>query len=77
MGLAFLKINTKMFLSLFDRFFRGTSGSQDSEGSGLGLSIVRAIADKHDAQVRLGSKEDDRGLSVSVVFQAAQAEKRN
>ncbi|MCY4754861.1 sensor histidine kinase [Pelomonas aquatica] len=62
---------------VFDRFFRGTSGSQDPEGSGLGLSIVRAIAEKHDAKVELGYKEGGRGLSVSVVFQAAQTRMRN
>ena len=40
---------------IFDRFARGDSGSVRSEGAGLGLSIVRAIAVAHGGRVTVGS----------------------
>lgn len=50
---------------VFDRFYRvpGTNPS----GSGLGLSIVRAIADKHQAALELGDAALG-GLKVQVIF---------
>lgn len=50
---------------LTERFFRplGTSAS----GSGLGLSIVRRIADIHDAQLQLVS-QPGTGLRVEILF---------
>jgi two-component system OmpR family sensor kinase len=51
---------------LFDRFFR-PDGNQ-VWGCGLGLSIVRNIADHHGAEVRLGDGDDGRGFSVTVRF---------
>ena len=51
---------------VFDRFYRRV-GSETS-GSGLGLSIVRDIAQRHGAQVMLDSGPAGRGLSVCVVF---------
>jgi two-component system OmpR family sensor kinase len=51
---------------LFDRFFR-PDGNQ-VWGCGLGLSIVRNIADHHGAEVRLGDGDDGRGFSVTVLF---------
>jgi two-component system OmpR family sensor kinase len=51
---------------VFDRFYRRV-GSETS-GSGLGLSIVRNIAQRHGAQVMLDSGPAGRGLSVCVVF---------
>jgi signal transduction histidine kinase len=39
-----------------------------TSGSGLGLSIVRNIAQRHGAQVMLDSGPAGRGLSVCVVF---------
>jgi two-component system OmpR family sensor kinase len=51
---------------VFDRFYRRV-GSETS-GSGLGLSIVRNIAQRHGAQVMLDSGPAWRGLSVCVVF---------
>jgi two-component system OmpR family sensor kinase len=51
---------------VFDRFYRppGTS----PPGSGLGMAIVKAIADAHDAKVTLDSGPEGRGLRVSVSF---------
>lgn len=53
---------------VFDRFFRGVSGSNDPGGSGLGLSIVRAIAERHGAEVELDWGRQARGLAVTIVF---------
>jgi two-component system sensor histidine kinase QseC len=51
---------------VFDRFYR-ILGSE-AAGSGLGLSIVRRIADVHAASLALGSGENGIGLRVSVEF---------
>lgn len=53
---------------LFDRFFR--PDGQQAWGAGLGLSIVRNIADHHDAEIVLADGEAGRGLSVTVLFPA-------
>ena len=51
---------------VLDRFYRrpGTS----PPGSGLGMAIVKAIADAHGATLALDSGPDGRGLAVSVRF---------
>jgi len=51
---------------VFDRFYRG-AGS-DVPGSGLGLPIVRAIAERHGARVELDSGAEGRGLTARIVF---------
>ncbi|HJV85208.1 MAG TPA: ATP-binding protein [Noviherbaspirillum sp.] len=50
---------------VFDRFYRGDSTGQT--GSGLGLSIVKNIADQHGASIDLG-RSVLGGLSVAVNF---------
>lgn len=40
---------------IFERFARGTSAAGRSDGAGLGLSIVQAIANAHDGRVTFGS----------------------
>ncbi len=52
--------------SLGRRFHR-VLGTGES-GSGLGLSIVKRIAELHDASVEFGEGEHGRGLRVSVAF---------
>ncbi len=53
---------------VFDRFYRGKmAGDGNVEGSGLGLSIVRMIAERHGAQIRLDESAAG-GLRVQVVF---------
>ena len=53
-------------LRVFDRFYRppGTS----PPGSGLGMAIVKAIADVHGARVTLESGPHGVGLAVTVSF---------
>ena len=51
---------------VFERFVR--LGSTALPGSGLGLSIVRRIAERHGAHIVLGEGLQGRGLAVTVVF---------
>jgi two-component system sensor histidine kinase QseC len=53
---------------VFERFFR--LAGANTPGSGLGLSIVRRIADTHGATIRLAHGADAVGLSVEVHFPA-------
>jgi two-component system OmpR family sensor kinase/two-component system sensor histidine kinase QseC len=50
---------------VFDRFYRGHANAQT--GSGLGLSIVRNIAEQHGARIDLDTSRYG-GLKASVVF---------
>ena len=56
---------------VFDRFYRrsneGIAADGGKSGSGLGLSIVRTIADRHGAAVSL-SESESGGLRVRVLF---------
>ena len=58
---------------VLDRFYRrpGTS----PPGSGLGMAIVKAIADTHGATLELDAGPDGTGLAVSVRFLSLPAEK--
>jgi len=55
---------------VFDRFYRAGGDQHDSGvvGCGLGLSIVRQIADLHHAGVTLSHSAFDSGLRVTVKF---------
>ena len=60
---------------VFDRFYRrhddNAVGIGEKSGSGLGLSIVRTIADRHGASVRLSDAQpgdEASGLRVTVLF---------
>jgi two-component system OmpR family sensor kinase len=56
---------------VFDRFYR--AGASSEPGSGLGLSIVKRIADAHRATIELGEPPAGSGLVVSVRFPPPQA----
>jgi two-component system OmpR family sensor kinase len=51
---------------LFDRFYRPDGNAV--WGCGLGMSIVKSVADVHAADVLLGDSAPGGGLTVSVVF---------
>ncbi len=53
---------------IFDRFFRvDKSRVDENRGSGLGLSIVKRIAELHGAKIKVDS-QPNRGTRVSVFF---------
>lgn len=57
---------------IFDRFHRGPDEQAlGVSGSGLGLSIVRRIAELHGARIALGKGLHGRGLGVRVSFREA------
>lgn len=56
---------------VFDRFYRGAGNEEP--GSGLGLSIVKRIADAHGASISLDAPATGTGLAVTVRFAAVPA----
>ncbi len=66
-GIPLTEINT-----VFDRFRRVGGDRNDSavDGCGLGLSIVKHIANLHHANISLQNNESGPGLTVSVFFPA-------
>ncbi|MGY1916305.1 ATP-binding protein [Blastococcus sp. SYSU DS0973] len=60
---------------IFDRFARGSSGARRSDGAGLGLSIVRAIAAGHGGRVELHSRPGE-GATFTLVLPARPAPPR-
>lgn len=59
-------IAAEMHERVFERFVR--LGGGQLPGSGLGLSIVRRIAERHGAQIVLGAGLQGRGLAVTIIF---------
>lgn len=57
---------------IFERFYRGSAGHRRSEGAGLGLSIVSAIAAAHDGRVELDSPPGG-GATFRIVLPTARA----
>ena len=55
---------------VFDRFYRvgGDRHASTAEGCGLGLAIVRHIADLHHANLHIENNADGPGLTVNVTF---------
>jgi two-component system, OmpR family, sensor histidine kinase AdeS len=61
----------------FDRFWRGEpSRGKHSGGSGLGLSVVKAIAAAHGGEARLNNRPSG-GLSVEITLPKAKATRRS
>ena len=58
---------------LFEPFRRGGRERTGARGSGLGLSIVRAVCDAHGGTVSAVANPDDGGLEVTVTLPAAEA----
>jgi signal transduction histidine kinase len=51
---------------VFERFYRADT-SRSTEGTGLGLSIARAIAEAHEATIRVSS-EPGKGSTFFISF---------
>jgi two-component system, OmpR family, sensor kinase len=62
-------IPTDLREKVFERFYRGSG--EHSGSSGLGLSIVRAVADSHGGTVRLEAPLDGRGARFVVRIPSA------
>lgn len=63
-------IDDKDINNIFDSFYRGDlSRNSKTGGSGLGLSIVKRIIDKHDGEVNVISK---KGEGTTVIFKLRQ-----
>jgi two-component system OmpR family sensor kinase len=58
---------------IFDRFARASDSRRRSEGAGLGLAIVRAIAEAHGGRVRLSSRPG-AGATFTLVLPAEGSE---
>ena len=56
---------------VFDAFFRAEE-ARSTDGNGLGLTLVKSVADRHGATVTLA--DNDPGLRVRVVFPRTGAE---
>jgi two-component system OmpR family sensor kinase len=54
---------------VFDRFFR--AAGQDTDGSGIGLAIVKAIAQRESVEVALENRHEGHGLRARAVFALA------
>jgi two-component system, OmpR family, sensor kinase len=54
---------------IFDRFARGRSGRRRSEGAGLGLAIVRTVAEAHGGRVELDSRPG-HGATFTIMLPA-------
>ncbi|HUE25190.1 MAG TPA: HAMP domain-containing sensor histidine kinase [Solirubrobacteraceae bacterium] len=54
---------------IFERFHRVDSArSRKAGGAGLGLAIVRAVAEAHGGHVKASSREDARGAQIELVL---------
>lgn len=61
--------------AIFQRFYR-LPRDQDVTGSGLGLSIVQALARRTGAEVSVSDGEAGRGLRVSIALRASSVRQR-
>jgi signal transduction histidine kinase len=59
---------------VFERFYRGAAGSDGAPGTGLGLSVVEALAERWDGSVRLASRPaggTDAGILLPLLERSA------
>ena len=63
-------VSEELYGRIFDRFYRANGDRHQSDvvGCGLGLAIVRHIADIHGASIKVEKSSFESGLRVSVWF---------
>lgn len=54
------KVVSEEVAHVFDRFYRGSKTQQNSEGSGLGLSITKAVVESYKGKVAFENRGDDK-----------------
>ena len=69
-------IPTAEQLYIFDRFYRAANAAVNKSGSGLGLSIVKSIVDKHNGKIWVESVEK-KGTRFHVIIPAANRNNNN
>ena len=55
-------------LRIFERFHRSAETSSTTIGSGLGMAIVKAIADAHNVSIDITQSSELGGLAVTLHF---------
>lgn len=60
-------MNSEEKAHMFDRFYRGRAKTSTVRGTGLGLALVKLIADQHHLQIEVVSSPH-HGTSISILF---------
>ena len=63
-------IETDILPDIFERYRHNQGLADAGKGSGMGLAIVRGIAELHNGAVIIESRGKDKGASVRVMFSA-------
>ena len=53
--------------NLFNRYYRGTSVSEDTDGTGLGLAITKQLVEYHNGTIEVES-EENKGTKITLIF---------
>jgi signal transduction histidine kinase len=61
-------IDPALLPHLFERFYRADSAHSDTEGSGLGLSLAKAIVDAHHGSIEVASAPTDTPQAPTTTF---------